>query len=594
MNSSYRLMSVTALLIAAVSTANGAETEEVFESDTAVQSTVQRSVVPASEIVNMEAAVQTDGNKERRLKRLEQFSVEFADDVEKQRYQNTIVSDDTDTINLGTTRIVSREQPVQTESSSDSAGSFTETDVIAANKASSKNNPNDTLGNIKTDNSNDAGENNGIETVDSYKKKKRDTSAVFDSAEHIVDKANARSDNKTKGNADQGKLNLTDSVVDPKKNISSGIMKKADAEAQERNKDKIKNESSEVKNAEPVNAPAAESEDKAVKTETVEETVASSHAESVAENSAASGSSEITPAPVQEKAEKVEDAGVQKNEPADSDADKTGTAPDSPEEANTVKTPDNREEQIIQGTGDVQNTDEKAESSSGEAQPSEASEDNPSGKNSSDSSSIDVDEVQMLASREVPPGKASGSLKEQADNLGITDEMLYSKKLDRDFPLPEKLPGRDAVKPAAKNNVDLNASNGEIIVKNGEGLELLGKRVAAKAGPGVSKYQAAVALYRRNASKFSSTSPVYPYADTVLVVPTRDQIALESEKTYVNVLLQGTGVISADSLPALTGSRSYSETEYDSMQKAYNSELEKVLEARREYLINQYNLKAKK
>lgn len=581
MNSSYRLMSVTALLIAAVATANGAETEEVFESDTAVQSTVQRSVVPASEIVNMEAAVQTDGNKERRLKRLEQFSVEFADDVEKQRYQNTIVSDDTDTINLGTTRIVSREQPVQTESSSDSAGSFTETDVIAANKASSNNNPNDTLGNIKTDNSNDAGENDGIETVDSYKKKKRDTSAVFDSAEDIVDKANAQSDNKTKGNADQGKLNLTDSVVDPKKNISSGIMKKADAEAQERNKDKIKNESSEVKNAEPVNAPAADSEDKAVKTETVQETVASSPAETVAENSAASGSSEITPAPVQEKAEKVEDTGVQKNEPADSDADKTGTAPDSPEEANTVKTPD-------------KNTDEKAESSGGEAQPSEASEDNPSGQNSSDSSSIDVDEVQMLASREVNPGKASGSLKEQADNLGITDEMLYSKKLDRDFPLPEKLPGRDAVKTAAENNVDLNASNGEIIVKNGEGLELLGKRVAAKAGPGVSKYQAAVALYRRNASKFSSTSPVYPYADTVLVVPTRDQIALESEKTYVNILLQGTGVISADSLPALTGSKSYSEKEYDSMKKAYNSELEKVLEARREYLINQYNLKAKK
>ena len=434
MNSSYRLMSVTALLIAAVATANGAETEEVFESDTAVQSTVQRSVVPASEIVNMEAAVQTDGNKERRLKRLEQFSVEFADDVEKQRYQNTIVSDDTDTINLGTTRIVSREQPVQTESSSDSAGSFTETDVIAANKASSKNNPNDTLGNIKTDNSNDAGENNGIETVDSYKKKKRDTSAVFDSAEHIVDKANARSDNKTKGNAVQGKLNLTDSVVDPKKNISSGIMKKADAEAQERNKDKIKNESSEVKNTEPVNAPAAESEDKAVKTETVEETAASSHAESVAENSDASGSSEITPAPVQEKAEKVEDAGVQKNEPADSDADKTGTAPDSPEEANTVKTPDNQEEQIVQETGDVQNTDEKAESSSGEAQPSEASEDNPSGQNSSDSSSIDVDEVQMLASREVPPGKASGSLKEQADNLGTCEaEEMSDKELEEYF-----------------------------------------------------------------------------------------------------------------------------------------------------------------
>ena len=50
-------------------------------------------------------------------------------DMIAERYQNTIVSDDTDTINLGTTRIVSREQPVQTESSSDSAGSLNRLDA---------------------------------------------------------------------------------------------------------------------------------------------------------------------------------------------------------------------------------------------------------------------------------------------------------------------------------------------------------------------------------------------------------------------------------------------------------------------------------
>lgn len=593
MNNSYRLISVTALLIASVATANGAETEEVFESDTAVQSTVKRSVVPASEIVNMEAAVQTGGNSERRLKRLEQFSVEFADDVEKQRYKNHgIVNDDADTINLGTTRIVSREQPAQAEISPDTFGVASEIDVIAANKASSKNNPNDTLGNVKTTNGSDAGDNNGIETVDSYKKKKRDTTAVFDSAEDIVDKANARGDNNSKENADQGKMNLTDSVVDPKKNISSGIMKKADAEAQERNKDKIKNDASHTQEAAPVDSPAAGSKDNnTLNSEKVNDAAKSSKEESQAENSTPSTGSNITTDKVEKDTEKAADTGAQQNETPEPEANGDATAANSPDADNATKTSDNQDEQVKQESGKAPQAENAKETSGSDVQPSE---DNPSGQNSSESSSIDADEVQMLASANTAIDKTAGSLKEQAENMGITDEMIYSKKLDRDFPLPEKLPGRDAVKETAAGNVDFNASNGELIVKNGEGLEILGKRVAAKAGPGVSKYQAAVALYRRNAGKFSSTSPVYPYADAVLVVPTREQIALESEKTYVNILLQGSGVISADSLPELSGNRSYSEEEYNSMQKAYNSELEKVLEARREYLINQYNLKAKK
>ena len=151
----------------------------------------------------------------------------------------------------------------------------------------------------------------------------------------------------------------------------------------------------------------------------------------------------------------------------------------------------------------------------------------------------------------------------------ITEAELYSEELDKLFPLPPK-------DTASEKTVDMNAFNGVLKVKPGMGLEQIGSNLANKVF-GVSKYQAAVAVYRRNPKMFSNKAPVYPFSGMLLKVPTKEQMALESDSTYFDVLMRGQGVISADSLPKL-------QTEKTS--KSYDEQLKKVLDQRRNYLLN--------
>ena len=165
--------------------------------------------------------------------------------------------------------------------------------------------------------------------------------------------------------------------------------------------------------------------------------------------------------------------------------------------------------------------------------------------------------------------EAKAKAEEEVKPREITEAELYSEELDKLFPLPPK----DA---ASEKTVDMNAFNGVLKVKPGMGLEQIGSNLANKVF-GVSKYQAAVAVYRRNPRMFSNKAPVYPFSGMLLKVPTKEQMALESDSTYFDVLMRGQGVISAASLPKL-------QTEKTS--KSYDEQLKKVLDQRRNYLLN--------
>ena len=122
----------------------------------------------------------------------------------------------------------------------------------------------------------------------------------------------------------------------------------------------------------------------------------------------------------------------------------------------------------------------------------------------------------------------------------------------------------------------MNAFNGVLKVKPGMGLEQIGSNLANKVF-GVTKYQAAVAVYRRNPRMFSNKAPVYPFSGMLLKVPTKEQMALESDSTYFDVLMRGQGVISDASLPKLQTKKT---------SKSYDEQLKKVLEQRKNYLLN--------
>ena len=131
--------------------------------------------------------------------------------------------------------------------------------------------------------------------------------------------------------------------------------------------------------------------------------------------------------------------------------------------------------------------------------------------------------------------------------------------------------------------MDMRASDGVLKVKSGMGLEYIGSKSASRIA-GISKYQAAVAIYRRNSKMFSNKAPVYPFQGMTLVIPTKEQMALEKDSTYFDILMRGEGVISVDRLPKLNPSGELSEKERQELEAQYNQKLQKVLDERRAYL----------
>ena len=465
--SNYKQLSVMAFILAISAQAYAAED---LTSATSVTDQQPTAAVTADTNTDTGAVSNTAKNTDVRKKRMDHFSVEFYDDVELANTAADYLEEDM--ITISTTRYVDK---------GNDAGKVIEIaalkekkNEVSAADADDVSAGEDHPAEIKSEQvsqapaeSAESGSHKPIilETVDTADalRKKTDASSVIADAEKDLDAASNVISNKEKITT----IDVTKSVQDPARNVSSKIMQKADENVRE----------IERKQAESERARLADEDQKRLADEAIEAEARAKLEE------------------LEAKAKAEEEAKLKAEAEAKAKAE---------EEAKL-----------------------KAEA-----------------------------EAKVKAEEEVKPRE-------------ITEAELYSEELDKLFPLPPK----DV---ASEKTVDMNAFNGVLKVKPGMGLEQIGSNLANKVF-GVTKYQAAVAVYRRNPRMFSNKAPVYPFSGMLLKVPTKEQMALESDSTYFDVLMRGQGVISDASLPKLQTKKT---------SKSYDEQLKKVLEQRKNYLLN--------
>ena len=375
------------------------------------------------------------------------------------------------------------------------------------------------------------------ETVDTAEalRNKIDASSVIADAEKDLDAASSVISNKEKITT----IDVTKSVQDPPRNVSSKIMQKADENVREIEK----------KQAEIERARLADEEQKRLADEAIE----------------AEARAKLEELEAQEKAEAEAKAKAEEEAKLKAEADAKAKA---------------EEEAKLKAEADAKAKAEEEAKLKAEADAKAKAEEEAKLKAEADAKAKAEEEAKLKAEADAKAKAEEAKLKAEADakakaetqsatSREITEAELYSEELDKLFPLPTK-------DTSSAKNVDMNAFNGVLKVKRGMGLEQIGSNLANKVF-GVSKYQAAVAVYRRNPKMFSNKAPVYPFSGMLLKVPTKEQMALESDSTYFDILMRGQGIISANSLPKLQPEKN---------SKSYDEQLKKVLEQRKNYLLN--------
>ncbi|MBP3748867.1 MAG: hypothetical protein J6I35_04865 [Ruminobacter sp.] len=431
------------------------------------------------------------------------------------------------------------------------------------------------------------------ETVDTAEalRNKIDASSVIADAEKDLDAASSVISNKEKITT----IDVTKSVQDPPRNVSSKIMQKADENVRE-----IEKKQAEIERARLADEEQKRLADEAIEAEArakLEELEAQEKAEAEAKAKAEEEAKLKAEADAKAKAEeeaklKAEaDAKAKAEEEAKLKAEADAKAKAEEEaklKAETDAKAKAEEEAKLKAEAEAKakaEADAKAKAEEeaklkAEADAKAKAEEEAKLKAEADAKAKAEEEAKLKAEADAKAKAEEAKLKAEADakakaetqsatSREITEAELYSEELDKLFPLPTK-------DTSSAKNVDMNAFNGVLKVKRGMGLEQIGSNLANKVF-GVSKYQAAVAVYRRNPKMFSNKAPVYPFSGMLLKVPTKEQMALESDSTYFDILMRGQGIISANSLPKLQPEKN---------SKSYDEQLKKVLEQRKNYLLN--------
>ena len=415
------------------------------------------------------------------------------------------------------------------------------------------------------------------ETVDTAEalRNKIDASSVIADAEKDLDAASSVISNKEKITT----IDVTKSVQDPPRNVSSKIMQKADENVRE-----IEKKQAEIERARLADEEQKRLADEAIEAEArakLEELEAQEKAEAEAKAKAEEEAKLKAEADAKAKAEeeaklKAEaDAKAKAEEEAKLKAETDAKA--KAEEEAKLKA---EAEAKAKAEADAKAKAEEEAKLKAEADAKAKAEEEAKLKAEADAKAKAEEEAKLKAEADAKAKAEEAKLKAEADakakaetqsatSREITEAELYSEELDKLFPLPTK-------DTSSAKNVDMNAFNGVLKVKRGMGLEQIGSNLANKVF-GVSKYQAAVAVYRRNPKMFSNKAPVYPFSGMLLKVPTKEQMALESDSTYFDILMRGQGIISANSLPKLQPEKN---------SKSYDEQLKKVLEQRKNYLLN--------
>ena len=641
--SNYKQLSVMAFILAISAQAYAAED---LTSATSVTDQQPTAAVTADTNTDTGAVSNTVKNTDVRKKRMDHFSVEFYDDVELANTAADYLEEDM--ITISTTRYVDKGNDagkvieIAAHKEKKNEVSAADADDVSAGEDHSAEIKSEQVSQAPAESA-ESGSHKPIilETVDTADalRKKTDASSVIADAEKDLDAASNVISNKEKITT----IDVTKSVQDPARNVSSKIMQKADENVREIEKKQAESERARLADEdqkrladEAIEAEArakleeleakakaeeeaklkAEAEAKAnaeeeakLKAEAEAKTKAEEEAKLKAETEAKAKAEEEAKlkAEAEAKAKAEEEAKLKAEAEAKANAEEEAKlkaeaeAKAKAEEEAKLKAEAEakakaEEEAKLKAEAEAKAKAEEEAKLKAEAEAKAKAEEEAKLKAEAEAKAKAEEEAKLKAEAEAKAKaeeeaklKAEAEAKAKAEEEAklkaeaeakvkaeeevkpreITEAELYSEELDKLFPLPPK----DA---ASEKTVDMNAFNGVLKVKPGMGLEQIGSNLANKVF-GVTKYQAAVAVYRRNPRMFSNKAPVYPFSGMLLKVPTKEQMALESDSTYFDVLMRGQGVISAASLPKL-------QTEKTS--KSYDEQLKKVLDQRRNYLLN--------
>ena len=559
--SNYKQLSVMAFILAISAQAYAAED---LTSATSVTDQQPTAAVTADTNTDTGAVSNTAKNTDVRKKRMDHFSVEFYDDVELANTAADYLEEDM--ITISTTRYVDKgndagkviEIAALKEKKNEVSGA--DADDVSAGKDHPAEIKSEQVSQAPAESA-ESGSHKPIilETVDTADalRKKTDASSVIADAEKDLDAASNVISNKEKITT----IDVTKSVQDPARNVSSKIMQKADENVRE-----IERKQAESERARLADEDQKRLADEAIEAEArakLEELEAKAKAEEEAKLKAEAKAKAEEEAKLKAEAEAKAKAEEEAKLKAEAEA-KAKAEEEAKLKAEADAKAKAEEEAKLKAEAEAKAKAEEEAKLKAEADAKAKAEEEAKLKAEADAKAKAEEEAKLKAEAE-----AKVKAEEEVKPREITEAELYSEELDKLFPLPPK----DA---ASEKTVDMNAFNGVLKVKPGMGLEQIGSNLANKVF-GVTKYQAAVAVYRRNPRMFSYKAPVYPFSGMLLKVPTKEQMALESDSTYFDVLMRGQGVISAASLPKL-------QTEKTS--KSYDEQLKKVLEQRKNYLLN--------
>ena len=627
--SNYKQLSVMAFILAISAQAYAAED---LTSATSVTDQQPTAAVTADTNTDTGAVSNTVKNTDVRKKRMDHFSVEFYDDVELANTAADYLEEDM--ITISTTRYVDKGNDagkvieIAAHKEKKNEVSAADADDVSAGEDHSAEIKSEQVSQAPAESA-ESGSHKPIilETVDTADalRKKTDASSVIADAEKDLDAASNVISNKEKITT----IDVTKSVQDPARNVSSKIMQKADENVREIERKQAESERArladedqkrladeaieaearakleeleakakaeeEAKLKAEADAKAKAEEEAKLKAEAEAKTKAEEEAKLKAETEAKAKAEEEAKlkAEAEAKAKAEEEAKLKAEAEAKANAEEEaklkaeGEAKAKAEEEAKLKAEAEakakaEEEAKLKAEAEAKAKAEEEAKLKAEAEAKAKAEEEAKLKAEAEAKAKAEEEAKLKAEAEAKAkakaeeeaklkaeAEAKVKAEEEVKPREITEAELYSEELDKLFPLPPK----DA---ASEKTVDMNAFNGVLKVKPGMGLEQIGSNLANKVF-GVSKYQAAVAVYRRNPRMFSNKAPVYPFSGMLLKVPTKEQMALESDSTYFDVLMRGQGVISAASLPKL-------QTEKTS--KSYDEQLKKVLDQRRNYLLN--------
>ncbi len=165
-------------------------------------------------------------------------------------------------------------------------------------------------------------------------------------------------------------------------------------------------------------------------------------------------------------------------------------------------------------------------------------------KNSSQNLETSNEKKDISDAKEVENSEAKDSTQEK-NATPEEQPKLTEKDVEDLFPLPPEPALAECEKEPEKSVQSLYK------VTKGDGLEtILNKNLTEEMkNAGISRGQLAAAIFRRNFASFSHVSPVFPFIERELIIPSNAEILNESPATYQLLLSEKGNKFTADSFP---------------------------------------------